>query len=87
VALPDAAGELAVAVLEVPVLAGGDDDDAEPELQPTMSAAIAAIATPPAAIRARLRENMVLAAPSQERPLARQYISVFPGERSGRITI
>jgi len=59
----------------------------DPELHPTMRAAIAAIATPAVAIRARLRENMVLAAPLQERPMARQYIAVMLVERSGWITI
>jgi len=39
---------------------GGALDDDEPELHPTISAATAATATPPAAIRARLSLNMVL---------------------------
>jgi hypothetical protein len=87
---PLAAGELAavVAVLE---LAGADEEagvDEEPGvLHPTMSAAIAAITTPPEAMRARLSNAMVLTAPSTERPLARQYIGVLLGERSSNITI
>ena len=48
---------------------------------------MAAIATPPVAMRARLCQNMVLTAPSTERPLARQYIGYLLGERSNNITI
>ena len=67
--------------------AGAAEDDVELELHPTISAAAAAIATPPVAMRARLSQIMVLTAPSTERPLARDYIGLFLCERYSNITI
>jgi len=75
----------------VEACAAGDDDtgvDDEPlVLHPTISAAAAAIATPPVAMRTRLCQIMVLTAPSTERPLARDYIGLFLCERYSNITI
>ena len=71
--------------------AAGDDEagagDDEDELHPAISAAAAAIATAPVAMRVRLSQIMVLTAPSTERPMARDYIGLFLCERYGDITI
>jgi hypothetical protein len=93
--VPDAAGAEAdaepAAAGVVEACAAGDveagADDVELELHPAISAAAAAIATAPVAMRARLSQIMVLTAPSTERPLARHYIGLFLCERYGNITI
>ena len=88
--LPDAAAvdDPPAAALEVWAAADADDDDDDaPELHPTISATIAAIATPPAAMRTRLSLCMVLTAPLTGRPMARDYIAGYLGERSSNITI
>lgn len=81
----DVVGELAAAVLDVEA---ADDVVDAAVLQPPTSAAAAAIATTPVAIRTRLSLNMVLYRSfATERPLARQYIAPQCGERFNNITI